>query len=221
MTLSCYELQAPLEITENGVATLVIENPVFYRNFIEDLLLQSQSCSSRFTLAEGNTVLNLSKEAEIITDIFRLPFESRTVQSRVNQAATDELGILCESSAELLGRINAVGADIASSLSFEAGYTPLADFGGIIKLLGFYIETEGLSLPEKAAEYLSFLSLYCGKKLFVILNLKASLNGGEFSELAKLLRYKKIRVLLIENRKSEFFAENETVRIIDNDLCEI
>ena len=110
MTLSCYELQAPLEITENGVATLVIENPVFYRSFIEDLLLQSQSCSSRFTLAEGNTVLNLSKEAEIITDIFRLPFESRTVQSRVNQAAADELGLLSESSAELLGRINAVGA---------------------------------------------------------------------------------------------------------------
>ena len=55
----------------------------------------------------------------------------------------------------------------------------------------------------------------------MILNLKASLNGREFSELAKLLRYKKIRVLLIENRKSEFSAENETVRILDNDLCEI
>ena len=221
MTFSCYELQTPLEITENKHATLVIENPIFYRNFIMDLLLQSQNCSSRFTISNGNIVLDASKEVEIITDIFNVSFDSKAIQNKINQLIFEEFNISDYTLAELLNKINEVGASIVSSLNFEVNYMPISDFNGILKLLGFYIETENLSLPEKIMEYIGFLNLYCGKKLFIILNLKSALTQEEFFEFVKLLRYKKINILLIENQKGEIVEENENVRIIDNDLCEI
>lgn len=221
MTLSCYELSAPLEIADDRISTIIIENHAFYRNFIEDLLLQSQNGCSRFVLADENNILNLSKEAEILTDIFCLPFDSRTMQNKVNQLALQECNLSARDAPGLLSKINEMAAEIVCSLDFEAGYTPLADLSGVIKLLGFFMEAEGLTFPERIIEYINFLSRYCKKKLFIILNLKCALTAEEYSEFAKLICYKRINVLLVESGQSENTAENETVRIIDKDLCEI
>lgn len=221
MTFSCYELQDPLEITENRAATLVIENRIFYRNFIEDLLLQTQNCSSRFAVFSDDEPLNISKCVEFITDIFSLPFDSRAIQSKINQIAAEEYAVTGSGSADILNKINGIGADIVSSLNFEISYSPLSDLSGILKLLSFRIESENLSFPERIVEYISFLSFYCGKKLFIVLNLKSALNKKEFSEFLKLICYKRINLLLIENQKSEYTDKNESIRIIDSDLCEI
>ena len=124
-------------------------------------------------------------------------------------------------STDILSRINEIGAELLSSLDFEANYTPLTDFNGIIKLLGFAVDIQGMSLPERIMEYTDFLNLHCGKRFFVILNLKSALTQSEFSEFAKMAEYKKISFLLIESHQTEICDERESIRIIDRDLCEI
>lgn len=221
MTLSCYELQTPLEIGEGKTVTLVIENPVFYRNFVNDLLMQTKDLASRFMLFDGDKDLSLSKDAEIITDIFHISFDSRTLQNKVNQIVSEEYVASYADSTDILSRINEIGAELLSSLDFEANYTPLTDFNGIIKLLGFAVDIQGMSLPERIMEYTDFLNLHCGKRFFVILNLKSALTQSEFSEFAKMAEYKKISFLLIESHQTEICDERESIRIIDRDLCEI
>ncbi len=221
MIFSSYDLQTPLEINSDRVTTLVIENHTFYRDFISDLLLQAQNCSSRFCISDDDTVFNVSKDVEIVTDVFRLCFDSKTMQNKVNQAVADEYNLSQRYSPNLLNQINEAGASIVSALSFDADYTPLSDLNGVLKLFCFRIDADSLTLPEKIIEYVGFLNLYCAKKLFVILNLKSVLTQKEFSEFVKLTRYKKINILLIENQKSQIRLENEMIRIIDEDLCEI
>ena len=218
MTFSCYELQKPIELNENEISTLVIENNVFYRNFVSDILLQSQNCSSRFAVFEGNDPIDFAKKTAIITDIFGISFGSRAIQNKINQIAAEEYDLL--SDGDLLNKINEAGAAILASLNFEADYDPIPDFSGIIKLFGFHIDDESLSLPERIIEYISFLNQYCEKKLFILLNLKTVLNKSEFREFVKMVQYKKICVFLIENHMSEITDKSEKIRIIDKDLCE-
>lgn len=221
MMLSCYELQTPLEIEAGKTVTLVIEDPVFYRNFVNDLLAQAKDLSSRFMLFDGDKDLSLSKDAEIITDIFHISFDSRALQNKVNQVVSEEFSASYADSTDILSRINEIGAELLSSLDFEANYTPLTDFNGIIKLLGFAVDTQGMSLPERIMEYTDFLNRYCGKRFFVLLNLRSALTRSEFLEFAKIAEYKKISFLLIENHQTENCDEGESIRIIDGDLCEI
>lgn len=219
MTFSCYELSKPIEIGENSPATLVIENSVFYRSLVEDLILQSQGCGARFAVSEGGETLNFTHDIEVITDVFRLMTDSRTVQNRINQAVADEYRLAQDKYDGLLCGINEVAANVAAALDFDASYTPLGDLGGVLKLFGFRMDVDELTLPERLAEYVGFLHACCGRRLFVILNLHTVLNGDELAEFIKLAEYKKIHILFVDGKVGSVGGEN--VRIIDNDLCEI
>lgn len=222
MTLSCYELQSPLEINEGKIITLILENPVFYRNFINDLILQSNNMSDRFTLSDNSSdALDFPKNTDIISDIFSLSFDSRQISNKVNQLINEELNISEIDTAKLISQINEIAAVLSSRLDFEAIYNPISDLNGVLKLFGFYIESENLPFVEKLTEYLSFLSKYLNKKLFILVNLKSALSEREFAEFVKTVNYKKIGVLLIENKKVSFTSDNEKIRIVDSDLCEI
>lgn len=221
MIFVCYEFQKPLEIKENRVTVLTLENPVFYRQFIMDIIAQTQNCSSRFTLSDDKEIYQFSKNVELITDIFNLSFDSRFFQSKINQIVLEESRNYGTETQNLINEINNLGAQVLSSLNFEANYTPISDIGGILKLFGFYFDGEAMSITERIIEYLNFLNLFSEKKLFIILNLKSIITQKEYDEFIKLLQYKKINVLLIESRLSEISNESEIIKIIDNDLCEI
>ena len=221
MIFSCYEFQKPIETEEGKISTLVIENPVFYRDLISDMLLQSENGSSRFSISKDNETLNFSKKAEIITDVFSLNFGSRTFQTKLNQIVLEEATLLDINLKELIDRVNEIGSKIVSALDFDTNYVPVSDLSGIIKLLGFYFDSDALSLPEKIIEYLSFLNRFTEKELFIIVNLKSILTEKEFSEFAKLILYKKINLILVESQNSMFVDSYESIRIIDKDLCEI
>lgn len=221
MIFSCYELQTPVEIKEDCISTLVIENPVFYRNFILDLKAQLVNCSSRFVLSEDNELLNISKSVEFVSDIFEINFDARFFVSKLYQLALDECNISQTNTTEIIEKINELASGIVTGLPCEANYNPISDISPIIKQLGFHIDVSDLSLPERIIEYLCFLNNYSEKRLYVILNLKSALSSEEFTEFTKLVNYKKLSVLLIENHISGYSYENEYVRIIDKDLCEI
>lgn len=221
MTFSCYEMQTPIEINEERISTLVIENSVFYRNFILDLKAQLGNCSSRFVLSEGNEILDVSKNVEFISDIFEINFDTRFFSSKLYQLALEECNISQKNQTEIIEKINELASYIVTGLPCEASYNPISDISCIIKQLGFYMDESGLSLPEKIIAYLSFLTNYSEKKVHIILNLKSALSSEEFMEFTKLVKYKKLFVLLIENRMFKDSCKYEYVRIIDKDLCEI
>ena len=220
MILACYEFQTPLEIKENRITVFTVENPLFYRQFIMDIIAQTQNCSSRFTLSDDKETYLFSKNVELITDIFNLTFDSRFFQNKINQIVLEESRNYSTEIQNLINNINNLGSEVLSSLNFEANYTPISDIGGILKLFGFYLDAETMTIPERLIEYLNFLNLFSDKKLFIILNLKSIITQKEYDEFIKLLQYKKINVLLIEAKISEITNKNEITKIIDNDLCE-
>ena len=71
---------------------------------------------------------------------------------------------------------------------------------------------------EKILEYITSNYDLLQKKLIVTINLKEFLTDDEFSEFTKYLSYKKIPLLLFEQRVHNTDDHNRTI-IIDQDLC--
>ena len=66
MILSNYDFSAPITFDEDGVCTLVIENPVMYRSVVSEMLEQANGASGAFVLSENGEMLDFSKNVCII-----------------------------------------------------------------------------------------------------------------------------------------------------------
>lgn len=220
MKLSFYELAEPIEFVDGKINTLIIEEPLMFRSFIAKLIEQSFNIGADFVLSDGLNILYFQKSAEIITDIFRLAFDSRAVTAKVNQAINAEIGNFGTQSADILMKINSLASEMSASLDFDASFNELNDLSGVLKLLNFSVDYENMTLPERLLQYIDFYCKYFKRKLFVIVNLKACFSANELKEFEKTVKYKKINVLLIENCFHEKISDDEIIRIIDKDLCE-
>ncbi len=221
MRLAHYELDEPLEFKEGKINTLTVENPVFYRKVVSELVEQSAGNQGGFFLSENDKLIEFSSSAEVITDVFNIVFDSRAILTKVSRAVTGEFAFRADETQKIITDINNLANNIVPMLDFPVKFNMVEDFEPVLKLLGFSVDTDNMDFCERLAEYICFLSKYMNKKLFIILNLKSCLSADEQREFFKLMQYKKINILLIENCDREKASENEIIRIIDKDLCEI
>ncbi len=220
MKLSMYELAYPIEFSEGVINTLVIENSGEFGRTVFGMTEQASNRESKFTLSQGTDILDFSKYAEVITDVFRLSLEAKSITAKINQAVIDEAMILSGKAAEILTKINELASEITGNLDFDSTFTDLNDLNGVLKLLNFSVDFESMDFYERILQYIDFFSKYFGKKLFVIVNLKSCLKEKELIDFAKTVKYKKYNVLLIEDSQRDKISPDENIRIIDKDLCE-
>lgn len=221
MILSNYCFSDPIVFQEGKVNTLVIENPVAYRNFVSDMIDEIDGLLNTFVLSEDGRILEFSKNVCLITDLFRMDSDTKSINNKILQIITEEVPMTPFDTGKLITELNMFASELSSKMVFDVSFNEVCDLSGILKLFGFSLDMEGLSLPEKTAEYISFSANSFKKKLFVILNLKSIFSEEEQTDFFKIMTYKKIPVLLVETKLYEFCAENEVVRIIDSDLCEL
>lgn len=221
MILSNYDFSAPITFDEDGVCTLVIENPVMYRSVVSEMLEQANGAAGDFVLSENGEMLDFSKDVCIITDVFCLEHDTKAINSKVLQSVSDEIPAVSSDAERLIADLNALAATLAARQVFDVGFHELYNLSGVLKLFGFSLDIAELSLPERRAEYISFIASCRGKRLFVILHLKSLLSDEEQELFFKTMRYKKIPLLLLETHQHPYRHPAEKLRVIDADLCEI
>lgn len=221
MLASFTALSEPININEGSAATLVIEEPIFYRGFIEGLRDASEGLESDFVLSENNIISDLGRNVCLITDIFGIDLASRSIASKILHAVSAEAGAAEDEVMPVLSELNSLAFSLSSRLGYDISYKSLTDLSGVLKLFDFAVDTEGMSLCDRLIQYADIMSSDFGKRLFVTVNLKSALSEDEQKSFFRTVAYKKHRFLLIENMQHAYRADNETVRIIDGDLCEI
>lgn len=219
MTLGNFCLSEPLEFSDGTINTLIIENPVFYRDFVSDIIEQANTKCGDFFLSENNKQMDFAKSVCIITDIFGIDFQTRQITAQILKNVGEE----CDEAdtAQLITKLNMFAASLSARSSLCVTFKELTNAADFLKLFNFAIDTEEMNFCEKLTEYITLMSECFAKKLFVILNMKSALSDEEHTEFCKLAAYKKFNVLLIENKQCGICADNEKIRIIDNDLCEL
>ena len=84
-----------------------------------------------------------------------------------------------------------------------------------------WIDFETLEFPERILEYMKICRKINGTKLFIVFGIRDLLNAQEREKLYELMVYEKLQVLLVESHIDSNYSRYESIRIIDENICEL
>lgn len=208
---------------ENYVNTLIIENPDAFRFILSSLYNQCNGNDGSLILSEEDKILKISKEIELITNIFEVDCNSRKLINAVYKELNE---MIYEVKYEEVSKLN---GQIIDSLEDFFSLTPLPlefdldlDLSNLFKIYKtrVYIDDEKDSLSY-LFDYLKLMHDVCKVEIFVILNLKSYFDKNELDMFIRNLNYEKIHLLILEGVESPNSLDNEIKLILDKDLCKI
>ena len=214
------DFAAPFSFEGGGVCAYVFENPAYFRRMTGELIDQLEGERGAFVLSgEDGELMELGRNAELIFNPFRLPFEQTRIQSGlIKDLSEAAMGALREETMALftgLGEFVRRCAEVfGEDLTMEETYDPAP----IFKAFRVRPEESG-TLPERLLSYFHWSEKYNKKKLFVLPNLTAILSPAELKLFHRNVLYEGFCVLLFESvaRVPAFIPQ----LVIDEDLCEI
>lgn len=219
MTLAYPLLPTPISFSECNIQVLVIENTFELRQFISTLISQISGLSGDFVLAENSKILEFSKFVDFVTDPFSISFDSKIITAKLQREAAELGAVYADDFRDILFRLNSLAGKISTNFDHEVTYTPTDSLDDMIRLMGFCVDIESLSFPERILEYIRLHRKYFGKQLFVFFNLKAVFTINEALSFYHQIKYEGINLLLVEDTPRKNGLEDEHVTIVDADLC--
>ncbi len=213
-------IHEPIFLDEGVIHTLVIENQCLLHQIIMDLKLQINKQSGETVLSKNNEVLDISKNIDLITDIYSLSINNKSVLNKMidelSKKAIDEENF--ESTMQLITAINRFILELTWDLDCEIGYPDLSA-KQLISALKLSIVEEDVDLAEGILRYLEISRNYLGDKLFVFINLRSFIEDNEMKKLFETIILRQFHVLFLEGNSYRVLS-GERRLTVDVDLCE-
>lgn len=220
MKLSCVRFQNQIIFDEKSINVLIIENPGELSYFICEIIDEINGDDGDLCLSDDLNIIDFSKGVELIINPFVLNTNNKYMIGKLHSDLkkkaydSDNYVQINEMKTALVSTINTFLMNEVQSLTFSEE----VDVVGLFKLLDIKFD-QSESLLENICDYITVYKEYTEVQLFVFVNLKSFLSGDEINKLYDFVLYKKIQILLIENKVYEN-KNNEKIKIIDSDLCE-
>ena len=223
MKLVHKNIEKHLLLGENRVNVLVVENRKMFLSMIEELKGQLEGEEGAFVLSEEGSLLSLSKEAELITDVFSLNLNERTSINRLlsSLAGYAQKAEMVNKSRELQNVLSEFLGELLQNEELPVSYADEINMPNLLKALGVEFENDYDSLCEKLLVYMKMMSRFFQKKLFVFVNLKTFTDEDDLRSFYMSAFYEKFNLLLLESTEREDLYEAEEVTVIDKDMCEV
>ncbi len=219
MTLMLPVLREPLVFRENQIQCLIIENPLVMREMMADLTDLAAGRAGKSVLSESFAPIDFINNAVLITDPFRLEFESKKLLGKLISEVSAVAVQHGDRLMRLISEINQLASDLCIELDFDAAFNGLERPEELVRMMGFYAEGEHLPFAERLLAWMRLQRRFLGKQLFIIYGLSAFLEENELSALYRNVFYEKLNLLLIEPRQFRPPLCEESVTIIDRDIC--
>lgn len=201
---------------------LIIEQPEILRNYITELLLQIDGEDGAFILSKGNEELEISKNIDIITDVFKMdPIDKKVttkITNMIKNFITSE--IMFEKTAFLTTEIESYAIKLVEEFPYAISYDGI-DISNLIKLMNLHPTASFDSLIEKIVERMKLLHEICDISIFILLNAFSYFSEEEISNLIEEANLEKHNLIFIENTQRQNQKLGLTKIIIDKDGCEI
>ena len=143
-----------IEFQENRLNTLVIESPIAMRNYVQELISQSQGEDGFFVLSEEDELLDISKKLTVIVDPFSMDFNQRKIISKINSQLKDiAVGedLLCETN-EIISKFLQYAADLEFDMPYPLQHKESIEIADVIKIMGFQLSSDQPSISEKLTD---------------------------------------------------------------------
>ena len=218
------DISNPVIINENKINVLVLENKKFFIDKINELINQINGDYGDYFLFDLNDEeLSISKNCEILTDLFSLDFDSKKIKSVI----FNELKNISNSEVfyikirELEKNIRDLILEIMYESDFELELDEDFDITKLLKIYDISISKSYDTLIEKFITYIDILTDVLKIKVIFCVNLLNLFDEIDRIEIYKYLLLKKKKVVFIENYYESYDLEYEYKYIIDKDICEI
>lgn len=223
MKLVHKNIEKHLEFEENKVNVLVVENSRMLFRLINELQIQIEGEDGAFVLSENGELLNISKEIELITDVFSLNLNERTSLNRLlnSLAGYAQSAEMINKSRELQIVLNEYMSELTQNEDLPVSFADEVNMQNLLKALGVEFESDYDNLCEKLLVYMRIMNRYFQKKVFVLVNLKTFVGEDELKDFYQNAFYEKLNLLLFENTERKSMDNAEEVTVIDEDMCEV
>lgn len=219
MRLTCIEYGIDLEIQENKVSVLVIEAPDVFARFIDMLMVQMEGEPGNFILSDKDTIMKLDKVAEMIVNPFVIDCNEKRIQQKLYQELMNEMQeSMLEQTVKLQGDIISYLEELLQRSPYFLEFDVEDNMAGLLKLCRVGIASQEETLAERIASYMRALKQFCAVSTLFLVNIKLFLTQAEIEALYQCAFYEKINLILLENTAREKL-ENETICILDKDMC--
>lgn len=219
MKLTHYQYFKPIEAMSNKSKTLVIENPVYYRNMIDDLFSQKESGIGEFVLSdEKNKIYDINKNCLLISDFFNFIAMEKQIKTKLANMIVNSYQSKIEI-VDLMTLINEIGVGISNDFMYPIKFKELLTFQDVVKMLDFSLDFDGLGFWEKFIEYIKTCFELFDYKLLITIGLKEVISPDEYFLVMEDLQNRNIPVLMIERHAHSEMDDVLDTILIDKDLC--
>ncbi|WP_277301335.1 type II-A CRISPR-associated protein Csn2 [Veillonella montpellierensis] len=208
-------------LSENHIGTLFIENMMYFRQTLMELLHQTMGSDGHWVITEEQQHIDCKKSVILVTDFFQLEGNQKPILSKLQayltSVADEEQALLYEIN-DILQRLY---HKIIIQAPIEVGHKEFLTAQDLIKAGDFRFELDNLSPLERVVTYLDIISDLLKSKLIILVNLRKYMTEEELKLVYKHCICKKIRIFCIESGYSckSIDESLETIYTIDNDLC--
>lgn len=220
MKLVHNNIQKHFDFSINPVQQLIVENHREFFNLTNQLYNQVNFNGEGLWVLSDDEILNLSKNAIIISDYYNLDCNSKKVQIFLNDEiqnalnSTDYFTELADINSRLIDLNSKLLESIDLPIDFNAEFSP----DDLIKISKYRIMEE-TSLVQRIIAYVEIFAKLKNIKLIIFFNLSLILDERELYQLLKDLRYMDLYVFLLDGQSTK--QTQGEITVIDNDLCEI
>lgn len=214
------QLDNVLTVDDGYVSTLVIEQPRFFREILQDIDEQIGGGKGKSVLSSDNVILPLARHAEIIDSflhfqIGRKPLLTKLV-NRLEALATE--GGNYFRTAQLTAELEKYITELSMDLPCDA-YCSKMGFGGILRAVGVDIVDDSESDLERLLNYMELTRELEHERLFVLVNLRSYYADAEVEAFFTSVIAHSYLILPIDS-VSRPLLKNERRATVDDDLCE-
>lgn len=210
------------ELKSEVINTLLIENRELFISFIKQLYNEMLTEEGKIILQDDLKEISFKKYAELIIDPFALdPNNAKNLKKLyekiIENSSNEEI---YEKKLVFENALKDYVEEIVFLSDYELIYDNI-DYQNIFKVVNLHIDTETKNLASMIIDYMRTSSDLSGTKLFIFVNLDNFLTDADLIELQNFICYNNIIVFCLQNQLKRKLIENENLRIIDEDLCEI
>ena len=214
------QIETLLDVSLPGVTSLVIENPVFYRELLMDLYAQMDGMAGKFVLSHEGKTLSIATWVELIDNVLHFDLNTRTllgkVQSAMEQTAVNETFFL--KTAELLQQLERYTQELAFQFDCDI-LCKHCSVSGLLKAVGVSLRDDYEDPLERLADYMELIREFDREKLFVLVNLRSFFDDDHVEKFLETVSAHGYRLLLLDGIERKKLPQERRITI-DNDLCE-
>ena len=220
MKIAYAKMTTVLEYPEDGFLSLVIEEPRFYYEFLEEFRNYLDGMDTGFVISENDKPWPSPQRAAMVMDYPSLDLSSKTVITKVIrelQSIAEDETFYMETHA-LLAQLEELIYRYSQQKDYELGFEKL-NMASLLKSIGIYIEDDSETLEERLLAYMDLMSEVEGKELFIFVNLRTFVPTARLEAMLDTALQREHCILLVDGTEYPRLAKEKRL-IIDEDLCE-